>query len=194
LRQSIELWANSPRLQGGVFNLAMVLHGAGRDADAEPVAQRALALREHQFGASHGLVGASLRQLGEIALARHDPATAERLLLQALDILRADYGQAHTATGQAQLALARLRIAQKRQADAQALIDDILHRFQPSDAEHRRLLWATRALSAQMQCALPASASQGRRSLQQVRNEVVAELPVSVIARDTEAALRACGT
>ncbi len=192
LRRAIELWANSPRLQGGVFNLAMVLHGAGRDAEAKPIAQRALALREHQFGPSHGLVGVSLRQLGEIALAEHDPAAAEPLLLHALEILRADFGPAHTATGQTQLALARLRLAQQRPADAQALIDDILHRFTPSDAEHRRLLWATRALSAQMQCVQPASAAQGRRSMQKVRDEVLAELPVSVIARDMSAALHTC--
>ena len=192
LRRAIELWANSPRLQGGVFNLAMVLHGAGRDAEAKPVALRALELREHQFGASHGLVGASLRQLGEIALAEHDLAAAEPLLLHALDILRADFGPAHTATGQTQLAVARLRLAQQRPADAQALIDDILHRFTPSDAEHRRLLWATRALSARMQCALPTNAAQGRRAMQKVRDEVIAELSVSVIARDMSAALSAC--
>jgi serine/threonine-protein kinase len=193
LRRAIDLWANSPRLQGGVFNLAMVLHDAGRDDDAQPVAERALALRERQFGEKSGPVGVSLRQLGEIALARHDSANAEKLLGQSLDALRADYGPAHTATGQTQLALARLRIAQQRPAEAQTIVDDVLHRFAPSDAEHRRLLWSAHALSAQMQCAQPAGAAPGRAALQKIHDEIVAEMPVSVIERDTAAALRACG-
>ena len=192
LRRAIELWATTPRLQGGIFNLAMVLHSAGRDAEAEPLAQRALALREQQFGANNGLVGASLRQLGEIRLAEKSPAAAEPLLLRAVAILNADYGPTHTATGQAQLALARLRVVQQRPDSAQALIVDIEHHFQPIDTEHRRLLWAARSLAAQLLCAQPHSAAQGRHALQQVRDEVVAELPVSVIARDTTQALHGC--
>jgi serine/threonine protein kinase len=192
LRRALQLWATSPRLHGGVFNLAMVLHGAGRDVEAEPLARRALMLREHQFGASHGLVGISMRQIGEIKLAENDLTATEPLLLHALTILNADYGPTHAATGQAQLALARLRVAQQHPEAAQALIADIARHFEPSDAEHRRLLWTTRTLAAQMQCTRPAYAAQARRALLQIRKEVVAELPVSVIARDTNAALLAC--
>ncbi len=194
LRRAITLWATSRRLQGGVFNLAMVLHGAGRDAEAEPYAQRALALREQQFGENNGLVGASLRQLGEIRLAENKPAAAEPLLLRALTTLNADFGPAHTATGHAQLALAKLRVVQQRTDDAQTLIAEIERRFTPVDAEHRRLLWETRTLAAQLQCAQPRSAALGRQALQRIRDEVLAELPVSVIARETNAAVRACGT
>ena len=192
LRRAIVLWAPTPRLQGGLFNLAMVLHSAGRDTEAEPLAQRALVLREQRFGASNGLVGISLRQLGEIRLAEKNPAAAEPLLLRALTILNADYGPTHTATGQAQLALARLRIVQQRADDAQALIIEIQRHFEPVDTEHRRLLWTARTLAAQLQCAQPRSAARGRHALQQIRTEIVAELPVSVIARDTDAALRDC--
>ncbi len=192
LRRATALWATSPRLPGGVFNLAMVLHSAGRDAEAEPLALHALALREQQFGPRNGLVGTSLRQIGEIRLAENNPAAAEPLLLRALATLDADFGPAHTATGHAQLALARLRLVQQRPDDAQILIADIEHRFEPTDAEHRRLLWEARTLTAQLQCAQPRSATQGRHALQQIRSEVVAELPVSVIARDTDAALRGC--
>ncbi len=192
LRRAVDLWAPSPRLHGGVFNLAMVLHDAGRDDDAQPLAEQARALRERQFGEKSGLVGISLRQLGEIALAKHDSA-AEKDLSQALELLRSDYGSAHTETGKTQLALARLRIAQKRPADAQALVDDVLHRFTPSDAEHRRLLWSARALSAQMQCPQSASAAQGRTALQKIHAEIVAEMPVGVDERSAAAALRACG-
>ncbi len=192
LRRAIALWAQSPRLHGGIFNLAMVLHSAGRDAEAEPLAQRALALREQRFGQQHGLVGASLRQIGEIRLAENNPAAAEPLLLRGLTTLNADYGPAHTATGQAQLALARLRMLQQRPDDAQALIADVERHFQPVDAEHRRLLWAARTLGAQLQCAQPRTTPLGRHALQQIRDEVVAELPVSVIARDTAAALHGC--
>jgi hypothetical protein len=149
-------------------------------------------LREHQFGASHGLVGISMRQIGEIKLAENDLTATEPLLLHALTILNADYGPTHAATGQAQLALARLRVAQQHPEAAQALIADIARHFEPSDAERRRLLWTTRTLAAQMQCTRPAYAAQARRALLQIRKEVVAELPVSVIARDTNAALLAC--
>ena len=193
LRRTLQLWANSPRLAGGIFNLAMVLHSAGRDTQAEPLARQALTLREHRYGASHGLVGKSLQQIGEIKLAQHDLASAEPLLQRAFEILRADYGPLHTATGQAQLALARLRMAQQRATEAMALIGDIRQRFAPSDAEHRRLLWAARTLAAQLQCARPVDATLGQRNLQQIRSEVVADMPVSVIARDTETALHACG-
>lgn len=193
LRRAVQLWAQSPKLPGGLFNLAMVLHDADRDSEAESLARQALALRERQFGATQGLVGASLRQIGEIKLSEHDIAAAAPLLQHAFDILRADYGPAHAATGQAELALARLRVAQQRPADALAMIADIRQRFAPSDAEHRRLLWATRTLAAQLRCAQPAVAVLGRRSLQRIHAEVVAEMPVSVIARDTAVAQRACG-
>jgi len=182
-------------LPGGLFNLAMVLHSAGHDTDAEPLALRALALRQQQYGKKHGLVGVSLGQLGEIKLAENDPVAAERLLQQALATLDAatEFGQWHTATGRVQLALARLRVAQQRPNDAQTLITDIQTRFVPVDAEHRRLLWASRTLAAQMQCAQPHSAAQGRRALLLVRDEIAAEIPASVIARETTSALHACG-
>ncbi|HEY2345480.1 MAG TPA: protein kinase [Xanthomonadaceae bacterium] len=193
LRRAIALWTNTSRLHGGVFNLAMVLHGAGRDAEAEPLAQRALALREQQFGDGNGLVGASLRQIGEIKLAQNDTAAAEPLLLRAQAILAADFGPTHTATGQVQLAIAHLRMAQHRDADAAALVADIERRFQPSDAEHRRLLWRARTLAAQLHCAQPADAVQGRRALAKVLAEIDAEMPVSVVRRATATALHACG-
>jgi serine/threonine-protein kinase len=193
LRRALQLWAQSPRLPGGIFNLAMVLHNAGRDSEAEPLARQALAMRERQFGPTHGLVGTSLRLIGEIKLAEHDLTAAEPLLQRAFDILRADYGPTHAATGQAELAIARLRVAQLRPGEAQTILAGILHDFAPSDAEHRRLRWAARTLAAQMQCARPGVAAQGRRNLQQIRHEVVAELPVSVIARETDAALSGCG-
>jgi len=193
LRKANALWANSPRLQGGLFNLAMVLHGAGRDREAEPYAQQALALREQRFGDRNGLFGASLRQLGEIKLAEGDLPAAEQLLSRAAPLLAAGYGPTHAATGQAQLALARLRLAQRRPSDASDLLADIQRRFQPSDAEHRRLLWQTRTLAAQLLCQQQGSSEMGRHMLTVVKAEVVAEMPVSVIARETDAALRGCG-
>jgi serine/threonine-protein kinase len=192
LRRALQLWASSPRLPGGIFNLAMVLHSAGRDSEAEPLARQALALRKTKYGPTRGPVGSSLRLLGEIKLAEDDTAAAEPLLQQALEILRNDYGPTHSATGQAELALARLRVAQHRNPDAIALIADIRKRFAPIDAEHRRLLWSTRTLAAQLQCAKPATAALGRHALETIRTQVDAELPVSVIARSTAAAVHAC--
>jgi serine/threonine-protein kinase len=193
LRKAIALWAGTPRLQGGLFNLAMVLHGDGRDREAEPFAQQALALREQRFGDRNGLYGASLRQIGEIKLAEHDLPAAESNLGRAQQILTADYGPTHTATGQTELAIARLRLAQHRSGDASDLIADIQRRFQPTDAEHRRLLWQSRTLAAQMLCMQPGSAAMGLHMLAQVHEEVVAEMPVSVIGRETDAAVKGCG-
>ncbi|MBS0576271.1 MAG: tetratricopeptide repeat protein [Proteobacteria bacterium] len=194
LRRAIVLWAKSPRLQGGVFNLAMVLEVAGRHAEAEIWARQALALRERQFGANGGLVGISWRQIGEIRLALGDLSGAEDSLQRALTILRqaADFGPGHTATGTAQMALARLRLAQHRDADARALIVAVEQRFRPTDAEHRRLLWQARALAAQMQCAQAATMAQGRQALAGVHAEIVAQMPVGVLEREVAAALQAC--
>ncbi|MBS0194109.1 MAG: tetratricopeptide repeat protein [Proteobacteria bacterium] len=193
LRRAIALWKDSPRLSGGVFNLAMVLHDAGHDAEAETLARQALALREKQFGPHNGLVGMSLRQLGLIRMAQGDLAGAEPLLLQAQSILVADYGAAHTATGQAQLAIARLRFAQHRAADAARLIAQIETHFQPTDAEHRRLLWQTRILAALMQCAQADGVAAGRLTLGSVLTEMAATMPVDSVQREATAALQACG-
>jgi serine/threonine protein kinase/Flp pilus assembly protein TadD len=195
LRRAVQLWAQSPRLAGGLFDLAMILHAARRDSDAEPIAQRALTLRQKQLGPKHGLVGVSLRQLGEIKLAENETAAAEPLLLSAVAILSgaANFGASHTATGHAQLALAHLRVAQRRPDDAQVLIGDIERRFAPVDAQHRRLLWETRALAAQLQCVQPRNLMQGRSALLQIRNEINIEMPVSAIQRDTTVALQRCG-
>ena len=89
------------------------------------------------------------------------------------------------------VALARLRVAQLRPDAAQALIADIGRHFEPSDAVRRRLLWDARTLAAQMQCARPANIVQGRRALLQIRNEVLAEQPVSTtLAAATPATAR----
>ncbi|MEO5596666.1 MAG: tetratricopeptide repeat protein, partial [Lysobacteraceae bacterium] len=193
LRRALQLWAQSPRLHGGLFNLAMILHSVGRDADAEPLARRALALRERMFGSNQGLVGASLRQIGEIRLARHDAVGAEPLLTQALAILRRDYGPSHALTGQAELSMAHLRAAQQRQPEADALIAAILSQFPPNDVEYRRLRWETRTLAAHWKCAKAEQHESGRRTLQQIKTEIDAELPVSVVDRQAAKALIDCG-
>ncbi|MBS0455914.1 MAG: tetratricopeptide repeat protein [Proteobacteria bacterium] len=193
LRRALVLWKDSPRLQGGVFNLAMVLFEAGRTAQAEPLAQRALALREKQFGPGSGLVGASLRQLGQIKLAQGDLPAAQVLLVRALAVLVGSFGPDHTVTGQAQLSLARLRLAQQRPDEASRLLADILARFQPVDAERRRLRWQARALAAQIQCQQPATLTAGKAVLAKVQAEVTAEMPVGVVAREVAAAVASCG-
>ncbi len=192
LQRAVELWKNSPRLQGGVFNLAMILHDAGRQADAEQQARRALALREKQFGPQHGLVGVSLRQIGQIELAQGRLDAAQRDLLHAQAILNASFGPGRTATGDVQLAIAHLRLVQQRRADAQHLIADILQRFQPIDAEHRRLRWQARTLAAQMQCMQPALRSKGWAALNEIQAEVAAEMPVGVLARHVADAVQSC--
>lgn len=194
LRRAIELWAKSPRLQGGMFNLAMVLEDGGRHEEAEAWARRALALREKQFGPRSGLVGISLRQLGEICLAQGDLAGAAVLLPKARSLLdnAPDFGPSHTATGTAWLAVARLHLAQHDQAKARDAIAMIEQHFHPTDAESRRLLWQSRAMSAQMDCAQPASAAQGRQTLASIHAEVLAQMPVSVLEREIAKALLAC--
>jgi serine/threonine-protein kinase len=193
LRRAAVLWASSPRLHEALFNLAMVLHGSGRDGDAEPLARRALALRQRLFGPRNGLVGASQRQLGEIELAQGNLKAAEPMLLDASAVLSADFGPTHIATGQAQLALAHLRMLQQRSSDASALIAGVEQGFLPSDAEHRRLLWQARTLAAQLQCRRAGGAGEARKVLIQIQGEVDKEMPVSAIHRETSDALRSCG-
>ncbi|MEP7098684.1 MAG: tetratricopeptide repeat protein, partial [Dokdonella sp.] len=193
MQRALRLWADSPRLPGGLFNMAMILHSVGRDVEAEPLARRALALRQRQLGPAQGLVGASLRQIGEIRLARHDLVGAEPLLIQALAILRKDFGEEHSLTGQAELSMARLRAAQKRQPEADALVASILKTFPPSDVEYRRLRWEARTLSAQWQCAMSNQVDTGQRNLRQIKAEIDGELPVSVLERETAKALADCG-
>src|SRR5690606_32941556 len=98
LDRSVETWRrhrSQVQLAGGLFNQALVLHSAGRDAQALPALLESLALRRETFGEHHGLVGDTLRLLGEVQAALgHDEALAS--LRQAQALTREGYGAQHS--------------------------------------------------------------------------------------------------
>jgi len=99
---------------------AQELYREGKHAEALPLAQRALALREGELGPDHALVGSSLHLLGRLARAQRRFAEAERLLTRALAIREAALGPAHADTANTLDVLSGVHHAQNRFAEAEA--------------------------------------------------------------------------
>src|SRR3546814_2113794 len=65
-------------LAAQLFNRGMILHDAGRDTEARLQLRESLRLREAMPGDHQGLLGDTLRLLGETSIGLGDHATAER--------------------------------------------------------------------------------------------------------------------
>jgi eukaryotic-like serine/threonine-protein kinase len=89
--------------------LARVYVSLGRFADAQPLAEEALALRRQVFGPVHADVASSLHALGEIERRRGDLLTADRHLQQALAMRRELLGEAHPLVAQSMVSVAWTR-------------------------------------------------------------------------------------
>jgi tetratricopeptide (TPR) repeat protein/CHAT domain-containing protein len=87
---------------------------------AEPLMQRALALREKALGPEHADVGVSLNNLGLIHLAKNRPAQAEPLFKRAQAIFEKAKGPEHPTVALLLNNLAGLYQAQGRYAEAEA--------------------------------------------------------------------------
>ncbi|MDH5830538.1 serine/threonine-protein kinase [Luteimonas sp. M1R5S18] len=163
---AVDIWrerGNEPLLASGLFNQALVLHSAGRDAEALPLLREALALRRAAFGPRHGLVGDTLRLIGEAKAALGD-ATALEALRQAQALTRGDYGARHSHTRRAEISLAR---QQALQGDAVAITRlDALAELPQDDAELRKAAWLARAYAADARCRLPGERDLALASLQ----------------------------
>ncbi len=152
-RQAVAAWrqtGNAGLIAGGVFNLAMILHDAGRDRDALPLAREAVQLRGRQYGSAHALVGDSERLLGEILAALQQPGAARVALENAARLTRAGFGPQHSHTRRAEISLARLQAQQGDVAALARLI--VLGQTRSSDLEQRKAAWLARAYTADLQC------------------------------------------
>ncbi|MEF3082211.1 serine/threonine-protein kinase [Luteimonas sp. SMYT11W] len=193
LARTVDIWRQtSPNamLADGLFNHGMVLHAAGRDAQAQPLLLESLALRQARFGPRHGLVGDTLRMLGEVEAAL-EPGAGTRHLGDAATITAEAYGAQHPNALRA--ALSRDRIAADA-GDVEALAGlDRLARTPPDDSELRKIAWIARAHAAALRCAAP-GALRARDDLAALATQVRAAQPEGgAISRDIEAARKRCG-
>jgi len=193
LARAVDIWRQtspSSMLADGLFNHAMVLHAEGRDAEAQPLLEESLALRRARFGPRHGLVGDTLRMLGEVEHARH-AGNGSAHLDQAVRLTLQAYGHDHPSTLRAELSRDRAR-ADAGDASALAALDR-LSRLPPDDGELRKIAWLARAHAAATRCTGPASAN-ARTDLATLGAEVHRALPEGgAISRDVDAARRRCG-
>ena len=192
-RQAVAGWKtghNDGLTANGLFNLAMILHSAGRDREALPPVQESRALRAKQFGETHELVGDSDHLLGEIQAALGDTQAARATLQQAVRLTMAGYGPEHSHTRRAEVSLARLRANEgapdallKLTAYGQSSSDDI---------EQRKAAWLARAYAAEVECK--SGSATARASLDTVLTEMQLVLPEGgAIPREIAAIRAGCG-
>jgi len=144
---------NAQLLSGHLFNRALILHDIGRDAEARLQLQEALRLRRALPGRNEGLVGDTLRLLGEVSAALDDLATARLQLQQAAALTRSDYGASHPHALRSELSLARF---DARSGDPSALQQlERLGNLAENDIEVRKVAWLARAYLAERNCHGP---------------------------------------
>ena len=173
---AVDAWRtgnNAGLTAAGAYNLAMILHDAGRNAEALSLVRESRRLRSERFGADHELVGDSDRLLGEVLAALGDPAAADNALRSAVRLTRAGYGAAHSHTRRAEIALAHL---QATQGDAAALqqLRAWAH-YTGSDIEQRKAAWLAHAYAAERDC--PTSTALARAELDAVLTQIQLVLP-----------------
>ena len=144
---------NEQMLAGHLFNRALILHGVDRDAEARLQLQESLRLRRTLPGQHQGLVGDTLRLLGEVNATLGDAATARRQLQQAFALTRGDYGASHPHTLRSELSLARF---DARNGDAGALQRlERLGSLAENEIEVRKVAWLARAYFSERTCHGP---------------------------------------
>ena len=156
LRQATAIWRETGHdalLATALFNQARVLHETGDQGRAAELLQESLRLRSERFGADHGLVGATLRLVGEVETARGRHAEALAALRRAVALTSASYGPAHPVTRRAELALAQLEAGQGTEG-AMARLDHLAN-LPETDAGLRTIAWLARASTAAMRCHGP---------------------------------------
>jgi tetratricopeptide (TPR) repeat protein len=102
--------------QAGVY-----LYDRGRYAEAEPLYQRALAIRERELGASHPNTVTSLNNLAELYRVQGKYVEAEPLYQRALEIRERELGASHPNTATSLNNLALLYRGQGQYAEAEPL-------------------------------------------------------------------------
>ncbi|MGJ4730355.1 protein kinase domain-containing protein [Luteimonas sp. SDU101] len=193
LARSVDTWRrqrSQPQLAGGLFNQAMVLHSAGRDAAALPLLLESLQLRRGIYGEQHGLVGDTLRLLGEVqgALGRDQALDSLR---QAQALTRLGYGAQHSHTRRAEISLAR---HEARRGDAAALTRlDALAELPQQEAEVRKAGWLARAYAADVRCGIPDQRPLALASLQALQVQLAQARPEGgALPREIDGLQAAC--
>jgi len=177
LQEAIRIWrlpGGAGLLPGGLFNYGMVLHDAGRDAEALQALEESRRLRVAQFGAQHSQVADTDRLIGECLAAQGRDVEARLRLNQAVNILRSGDGSESLRTLRAELSLARLQARGDEQPEAMLEFDRIGRLRQPG-TEYRKLRWRARAYSAESTCRGDPAAGAGQ--LDALAAELRAALP-----------------
>jgi tetratricopeptide (TPR) repeat protein len=112
--------ANDPRLATTLDHLSWVLCTEGKSAEAEPLAKRALAIREQALGAEHPDVATSLETLGWLYAKQGQLGEAEPLLKRALAIYEKTLGPDHPHVARCCAKLAHACCAQGRNDEAES--------------------------------------------------------------------------
>ncbi|MHC9083575.1 serine/threonine-protein kinase [Luteimonas sp. RIT-PG2_3] len=193
LTEAVEIWRESGRpsqLADGLFNQALVLHSVNRPEAALPLLDESLALRSKAFGPEHGLVGDTLRLIGEVdAMLGHDTRALDALQ-RAADITRGDYGTKHSHTRRAELSLARYQSVHGQPGALTRL--DVLAGLPLTDIELRKVAWLAQAYAAEARC-LRGERNAMLSSLKQLDADVRAAQPEGgVVVRDIERIARHC--
>jgi tetratricopeptide (TPR) repeat protein len=118
-----ELMPEDPSAAVILDNLATVLEDQGALAEARPLFERALAIREQQLGPEHPDTATSLNNLGKLLHEQGALAEARPLLERALAIYEQQLGPEHPHTAAVLNTLGRLLYVQGSLAEARPLFE-----------------------------------------------------------------------
>jgi tetratricopeptide (TPR) repeat protein len=126
-----------PRLLARSYgDLAWVLHGEGRDAEAEPLAEWALIVREKYFGHESMQAGQTAYTLAMIEIDRGRPDEAVPHLEQSLAACEAGMGPNHPSTADALDDLATLLVLRRSYDRARPLYERSLAILRKNNPDH----------------------------------------------------------
>jgi tetratricopeptide (TPR) repeat protein len=145
LKRAIELARieadTDPRFMARSYgDLAWVLHVEGRDAEAEPLAKWALAVREKAFGADTISLGQSAYTLAVIEISLGQLDEAEALLTRWLAACEKNLGPTHVSTADALDDLASVLVRRRKYDRARPLYERALAILRPHSARSNPLV------------------------------------------------------
>jgi tetratricopeptide (TPR) repeat protein len=126
LRAAVDFGANPREGARGLNNLARLLHETNRQAEAQPLYRRAIAVDEKSFGPGHPIVAIRLNNLAESLRATNRLTQAEPLYRRALAIDEKSYNPDHPNVARGLNNLAALLLATNRLAEAAPAIRQAL--------------------------------------------------------------------
>ncbi|MEX2216146.1 MAG: tetratricopeptide repeat protein, partial [Phycisphaeraceae bacterium] len=109
--------------------LALLLQATNRQAEAEPLMRRALAIDEQSFGKDHPKVAIRLNNLAQLLKATNRQAEAEPLMRRALAIDEQSFGKDHPEVAISLNNLAQLLQDTNRLAEAEPLMRRMVEIF-----------------------------------------------------------------